>query len=182
MVASVLAFAACDRRPNVEGAWQGNIDCPIPGAATSTTNATYVFYQDGKVSASYAIDFTKPLPQIQDMVTPYEASIAASASVEGSWEYVRDEDDELALSFDLSTLIVDIDPDALVMRANIITDEQSPKIDSLRPQIAGYYKQEVETAIKNNLSVLKLDDVKVKSNRLEFEIRDVDYVFTSMSK
>lgn len=182
LAVSALAFTSCDNRPNVEGTWQGKIDCQIPGASTSSTNATYVFSQDGKVAASYTLDFTTPLPQIQDVVTPYEASVAASASIEGSWQYVKNEDDEIELSFDPSTLVVDIDPDALTMRANIITDEQSPKIDSLRPQIAARYQQDVATAIKANLSDLKLDDVKVKNNRLKFEIKDVDYEFTSMSE
>lgn len=181
-LAAALGLASCDSRPDVAGSWAGEAELPIDGALSSYTRVVYDLNADGTAQASYAIDFSKPLPQSLEIVTPYQASVTASATISGTWQWLADEDDELAMAFDPSTLVVSVDPMALEMRANVITDEQAPVLDSLRPQVASIYQAELEHAIRSHGSALLLDDVKVSGKLLAFEIGHKKYVYNSVSQ
>lgn len=179
--AAVLGLASCDSRPDVAGSWYGEANLPIEGAATTYANVVYDLNADGGAVASYTINFTKALPQSTQIVSPYQTSVSATATINGTWQWLADEDDELALSFDPSTLTVTVDPEALEMRTNVITDEQAPELDSLRPQIANLYCADVENAIRAHASSLVLDDVKADGKQLTFEIGDKKYVYKPIS-
>lgn len=181
VVAAACGLSSCDSRPGVAGSWAGETNLPIDGAATSYTRVVYDLSAEGNAVATYTIDFTKALPQSTQIVSAYQTSISATATINGTWQWLADENDELALAFDASTLSVNIDPEALEMRANVITDEQAPELDSLRPQIAGIYRADVENAIRAHASAFVLDDVKVDGKQLSFEIGDKKYVYNSVS-
>ena len=180
VAAAALGLSSCDSRPDVAGSWAGEADLPIEGAATSYSRVIYDLNADGGAVATYAIDFTKALPQSTQIVSPYQTSVSATATISGTWQWLADEHDELALAFDASTLTVSVDPQALEMRANVITDEQAPDLDSLRPQIASLYQADVENAIRAHASALLLDDVKADGKQLTFEIGDKKYVYNSV--
>lgn len=178
---AAIGLSSCDSRPEVAGSWAGEADLPIEGAATSYTRVVYDLSTDGNAVATYAIDFTKSLPQTTQIVSPYQTSVSATATINGTWQWLADESDELALAFDPSTLNVTIDPQALEMRANVITDEQAPELDSLRPEIARIYQADIENAIRTHASALLLDDVKADGKQLSFEAGHKKYVYTSVS-
>lgn len=178
---AAIGLSSCSSRPDVAGSWAGVTDLNIEGASTSFTRVVYDLNPDGSAAASYAIDFTKALPQSTQIVTPYQTSVSATATISGSWQWLVDENDELALTFDPSTLTVIVDPQALEMRTNVITDEQAPELENLRPQIAGIYQADIENAIRTHASSLLLDDVKADGKQLRFETGNKKYVFTSVS-
>lgn len=179
--AAAFGLSSCGSRADVAGSWAGEASLPIERASTSYARVVYDLSADGGAVATYAIDFTKPLPQSTQIVSPYQTSVSATATISGTWQWLEGEDDELALTFDPSTLDVSVDPQALEMRANVITDEQAPVLDSLRPQVASLYRADIEHAIRAHASALLLDDVKADGKQLTFEISDKKYVYTSVS-
>lgn len=181
VVAAAFGLSSCDRRPDVAGSWAGEASLPVEGASTSYARVIYDLNADGSVMATYDIDFTKPLPQSTQIVSPYQTSVSATATISGTWQWIADEDDELLLTFDPSTLKANVDPHALEMRANVITDEQAPELDSLRPQIAAIYLADIEQSIRSHASSIVLDDVKADGKQLSFEIGDKKYVYSSVS-
>lgn len=180
VAAATFGLSSCDSRPDVAGSWTGEANVPIEGAATSYSRVIYDLNADGGAVATYNIEFTKALPQSTQIMSAYQTSVSATATISGTWQWLADEDDELALAFDASTLTVSVDPQALEMRANVITDEQAPELDSLRPQIASLYQADIEQAIRAHASALLLDDVKADGKQLSFEIGDKKYVYNSV--
>lgn len=178
---AVFGLSSCGSRPDVAGSWAGEAELPIEGASTAYTRVVYDFNADGSAVANYSIEFAKALPQSTQIVTPYQASVSAMATINGTWQWVAGEDDELSLAFDPSTLAVNVDPQALEMRANVITDEQAPELDTLRPQIASLYQADIEQAIRAQASSIILDDVKADGKQLNFEIGDKKYVYKSVT-
>ncbi len=170
-----MGMTSCDTRPNVIGDWQGNIKGEMPGTATSNLTATYSFQRDGSITASYLVNFTEAMAPTDSLISPYQISVSGTALMEGKWQYVDGEDDEIAIVYDMNTLKVQIDPEAVKMQANVITDQQAPDLDSMRPALINRYTHLVENYFKQTPTVV-WDDVKVKKPILRYEIGHVDYL------
>lgn len=170
-----MGMTSCDTRPNVIGDWQGNIKGEMPGTATSNLTATYSFQRDGSITASYLVNFTEAMAPTDSLISPYQISVSGTALMEGKWQYVDGEDDEIAIVYDMNTLKVQIDPEAVKMQANVVTDQQAPDLDSMRPALINRYTHLVENYFKQTPTVV-WDDVKVKKPILRYEIGHVDYL------
>lgn len=176
MAALLLGLTSCDNRPDVTGTWQGTIRQSMPGQ-TQDMMATYDFGKDGKVTASYMINIAEPLPPTDGIVNAYQVNVSGMASVQGVWKYVDGENDEIMLAFDPTTLDVGIDPDAVEYRDNLLTSQQEPALETLKPTIVEYYKQRILSEMRSAHMNQLLDDVEVKGQLLTFELNNVDYTF-----
>ena len=172
----LLALSSCDNRPNVLGSWQGTMRQSVPGQ-TQDMIVTYNFAKDGTIAATYMINIAEPLPPVDSIVNAYQMNVSAMASMNGVWQYVKHEDDEISLAFDPNTINVTIDPEAVVYKANIITAQQEPALEALKPVILDHYKQLVYDEMRRAQMNQLLEDVDVKSPVLTFEMNDVDYTF-----
>lgn len=85
----------------------------------------------------------------------------------------------MAVILDISTLTVNVDPDAVTINNSILNGETAPQIDSMKPAVISTIAESMKRALATRYTSLRrLDDVKVKGPLLKFEIGKTDYVFT----
>lgn len=183
---AVAAMASCSKTPEFLGQWVSSapvsLKGEIPAASQATAQLTFDFStgterKSGPVMLTSDIDLTQPVSGDSSFVSPYEVSVAATASVNGTWTYASDDDDELVLSFDMSTLNVVVDPHGVTFSQNLLTGTQQPVLDSLTTVTAERWKAQVKGAVTQQLSRFSMvDDVEVSDNRnvLTFEVRGDD--------
>lgn len=176
---AALGLSSCDVRPKVQGAWQGEVTQNMPGDVRSML-ATYTFEKDGSATASYLWNIAQPLQQTDSIVAAYEVSISGTASMSGTWRYAHDEDDEVVITFDPASVQVNVDPDGVQYRENMLTGTQAPALEDLKPAIAEKYGEMIRQDFTANGLTLRLDDIEIKGQTMKFEINDVDYFFKKL--
>lgn len=176
-VAALVSFTSCDNRPNPAGEWSGTVTDNVPGEQ-NTMDVTLNFDKDGSVQATYVITAVEDLNGNDSILTPFQASVTASVSQSGVWQYVDGEDDEILVKFDKNSINVDISPDMVEYRVNELTGQEVPDMQALTPAVIAKYKGAYKDDFARRNATLLLDDVKVKANMLKFEIGKTDYVFT----
>ena len=184
---AVLAMSSCSNNDDFVGTWQTkqplDISRQIPAAASATSNVTITFGPDtdgkgGEVVYTSEIQGTQSVDENPGVVTGYEVSVSAIASVSGTWSYEPGKDDDLLITFDRNTIKVNVDPAGVIFRQNVVTDAQEPVTDSLTQATAAMWERQVEAAFREELGrYSRLDDVKVKNDNnsgpvLKFEIEN----------
>lgn len=184
--AGALLITACSGNNRFIGSWTASapvsIAAELPAASSANALVSFDFQpaQTGNSNGTflYSAVIEASQPVVPDSVAPadapYEVSVAATASVNGTW--TRHDDDELLLSFDMSTVKVDVDPSGVTFSQNMLTGAQQPAVDSLTTRTAAVWSRQIESAVKTSLrQYSKLDDIKVSSDGtvLSFEIKDV---------
>lgn len=181
-VAATAAMASCSGKPEFIGEWTSaspeNITASIPAASRATSQLTLDFAEsnadkkEGQVTLSSVIDLTQPVQPDSNIVEPYEVSVAATATVNGSW--FRADDDELVLSFDMSSMNVAVDPHGVSFSANVLTGSQQPMLDSLTAVTMERWKGEITRAFGEHMAQFgMIEDVEVSDGRnvLTFEVK-----------
>lgn len=176
-IATLVSVTSCDNRPNPAGEWSGTVTENVPGEQ-KTMDVTLAFAQDGSLMATYVITTVEDLPGNDSIVTPYQASVTASVSQSGTWQYVDGEDDEILITFDKNSIKVDIAPDKVEYRVNQLTGQESSGLEALTPALINKYSQVLRTDFAQRNGTMLMEDVDVKANMLKFEIGKHDYVFT----
>ena len=184
-VAVIATLGSCSRTPHFLGKWISampeNITEDVSNVARATSQLSMEFSQGkasaatGVVTLSSVIDITQPVNGDSSFVEPYEVSIAATANISGVWAFAGDSDDDLVLSFDMSTLDVDVDPHGVSFSQNLLTGAQRPTIDSLTSVTVNLWKHELHNVLLARLTHFSmLDDVEVNKdgNLLTFEIKN----------
>ena len=108
----------------------------------------------------------------------YEVSVAATASIAGTWRAI--DDDEIDVSLDFSSLNVEVDPSQVALVSNPLTGGEYAQTDSVKPQLAEYYRSEITRQLQAYYGAWnRFDDVKVDKpgTTMSLEISDRDYVF-----
>lgn len=114
---------------------------------------------------------------VGDQAEPVSLTASAKSLVSGTWTAI--DDDEVAVILDISTLTVNVDPDAVTINNSILNGETAPQIDSMKPAVISTIAESMKRALATRYTSLRrLDDVKVKGPLLKFEIGKTDYVFT----
>lgn len=188
VLASAVALAAasvsCSKSNDFIGTWTSdvpdNIVADVPAATRATSTVTISFMEQpgskdsGPVALTSVIDASQPVSAIDSLgvAQPYEANIAATANLGGTW--MREDDDDLILNFDLNTLQVNVDNNSVTFSQNILTNAQQPVIDSMTNATAAQWKAQLATAVKKQFArYRKLDDVELrKDGSLRFEIEN----------
>lgn len=182
-----LAVTSCSHKDKFIGTWtaltQTDITDQVPAASTASLITTLQFMPAGADNApgtaclSGIIDITQPVnPAYGSFDQPYEVSIAATASVCGTWHYKGDDDDELLLSLDLKSINVSVDPAGVTYTENILTGKQQPQLDSLTAATASQWKSILETAMRKEFARYNvIDDIDVnRDGILSLEIKSLD--------
>lgn len=182
-VACLLGLVSCDNRENVEGQWQSSaVKLNLSNTSTSSAYLSYVFNKDGSVTLSSDIDITEPLePITTDSIVPYQVSVSAVASINGSWQYAKGENDEVVILFDDESFNISIDPDAVEFAVNNASGAQAPQMVDMKQAVIDRYKAFLSPEIRALFTKFgRLDDIKVDKNFLNCEIDDTDYIFRSV--
>ena len=189
---AALALVSCNDNARlaseVQGTWTGTPENFTDNSVvTATILETFDFVSDGTVIAKGShggsvvivgmITASTQVVADAGLVEPLSLTATAKSTISGTWTVI--DDDEIALSLNLQSLAVDVDPSTLVVEGNVLTGNDTPKIDSIRPSVAATIGASMKRALENRYASFRhLDDVKVKGPLLKFEIGKMDCVFT----
>ncbi len=181
--AGSLLLTSCDNREKIEGAWESSLmKLDVPGTATSTSTLSYVFNQDGSVTLSSDINLTEPInKQVDEIDLAYQVSVSATASIQGTWQYAQDENDEVVITLDDNSFTLNIDPEAVTFSQNLLDGQQAPETETMKQQVIEKYNALLTPTAKAYFARFgRLDDIKVQKNLLNCEIAGSDYIFRAI--
>lgn len=195
---SLLAFGSilltsCDKRPDISGVWVGTpvrID-NISAADQANATMTFVFTSDsvskpdcGVVSVSALIDADQAVSSDDSFIdSPYEVSVAATATIDGRWTYEDRDDDDIIIALDPQTMKVRVDPHGVTFSNNILTGSQQPVVDSLSNATAEAWTKSISTAMSAKFhNISKISDIKINNGIMSCEINDRDYTFRKVNE
>lgn len=182
----IIAVSACSRYERFAGQWQGNPErlIAVNGASDATATVTLDFAPDqgkkgvGTVNISAVVDVDQAVRGVGEaIVQPYEASVSATASITG--RYAAEDDDDLVVSFDPTSMEVMIDPSGVTFSENAISGMQQPTLDSLSAATAEHWRAALTPAIREVFNrYRKIEDIKIHhDNIMSCEVADRDYTF-----
>ena len=184
----IIAVTACSRDERLAGTWQGNPEklIAVNGASDASTTVTLDFVPDqgrkgtGTLNISAVINAEQAVKGAVDaVVEPYEASVAATASITGRYAVEDRDDDDLVVSFDPTSMDVNIDPSGVTFSENAITGMQQPTLDSLSRATSQHWRTALTPAIREVFNrYRRIEDIKVHhDNIMSCEVADRDYTF-----
>lgn len=185
--AGLLFLTACSGTSslakNIEGSWSGTPKSLSTDIAGSTSIVEIISFLPGDIKDGGNFDVTAMISAtgsvrgMDGTLLPYNLTASASATAQGSWRAI--DDDEIAINIDPSTINVAVDPDALVFNNNMITCTEEATLDSIRPDVMNLLEHRIKRDVMTRfMSIKHLDDVKVKSDLLRFEIDDDHYTLS----
>lgn len=192
-----VIFSACDSKPDVEGTWVGTMQQLSPtgqegvtGPLVNSSVVTRIQFLpmpsdsiDGKIVLMSDISAQDEIAEYNgvSLDVPYEVSVAASSSIEGTYKFA--DDDDIAIFLDNSTLQVTIDPKAVKFTSNALTGQQNPEIENLREGQYWRFNSDIMANMRLVYSKYQnLSDVKIKDNILSCEVSDRDMTFRKVGQ
>lgn len=188
VLVALLSFAtvtSCSRTEIFAGEWQGQPErMDVPDASNATATMTIDFAPtdgragSGNVLLSAVIDVQQPVTADNPFNIAYETSVAATASVAGHYITPEGEDDEVIITFDPSSLQVNVDRSGVTYSNNILTGIPSAQLDSLTAATADHWRVILTPAIRDIFNrYATIDDIEVHGNDvLKCEMDHKDYV------
>lgn len=188
VLGTITAVSSCSKYDRFSGTWQSTPErlTSIPDAADATSTMTIDFAPDvrdtkqGVADFSAVIEITKALPASPDILdSPYETNITATASINARYVFEKGDDDDIILSFDPSTLKVNVDPAGVTFSENMLSQTERPVIDSLTTAVADEWRVTITAAIREEfMKYKKIEDIKVHHGDMmscEVEHRDLTF-------
>lgn len=174
----------------IPGTWQGTPETFSDNSAiTATIIDTYEFLPaamtanetlSGSVTVTGMVNTTTQIVGDSALIEPLGLSASARTSISGTWTVV--DDDEIALSLDPQSLVVEVDPDAVVANNNPLA-LSSPAVDSIRPDLCKTIEHGIRVALTARYASMRhMDDVKVKGSLLKYEYNHEDFVLTKQTE
>lgn len=174
----------------IPGTWQGTPETFSDNSAiTATIIDTYEFLPaamtanetlSGSVTVTGMVNTTTQIVGDSALIEPLGLSASARTSISGTWTVV--DDDEIALSLDPQSLVVEVDPDAVVANNNPLA-LSSPAVDSIRPDLCKTIEHGIRVALTARYASMRhMDDVKVKGALLKYEYNHEDFVLTKQTE
>lgn len=175
MICAVALLTGCETASRLakkaEGDWSGN---PVRFSKKTDINGEFTpvfrFIRNGsskggdlELSAQIAVMMPVNAPIDSLGTSAVSATAAGIATVRGSW-YATD-DDEIDLRFDMSTIVVNMDPDVQFELANIWASSDTP-VERIVPEAVkkAFVKQMTDGMTYTLQRLDELDDVKVNNN------------------
>lgn len=182
-----VSFCSCSKDAKFIGVWTAStptdITTSVPAATTASalTSVTFVKTGDnarsGSIAISSIINAQQPLmANPVSMNEPYEVSIAATASIAGTWMLEKDSDDDVIVNLDPSSLKVNVDKNGVTFTSNVLTGAQQPVIDSLTNATAAQWQLQLTDAMRREFGRFnKIDDIDVhKDGTMTLETENPD--------
>lgn len=184
--ATACMLVSCDEEAKLaselEGSWSGApITISNDAAGLVTGVDTYVFTKtdskEGTVDLATMLSMSSALPEDSAIVQPYSKTVSAKAVATGTW--VVTDDDEVNISIDSNSITVSVDPDAVELETSLLTGAEAPVVDSLSSCETARVGAQLRTQIVSHYSSIKmLDDIKIKANKLIYEIGKTKFVMS----
>ena len=171
-VGEAVTLTYCSNQAKFIGAWTAvnptDITHQLPGATNATSRVTIDFV-DNLQKTGGAVILTSDINVMRTIDAdslsqglPYEVKIAAKASVDGTWSYDVDDNDDLLLALDLSKLKIDIDKSGVTFTKPSATVVPQAHLDSLAESYIEIWKRDLTGAISGDLSrYTVIDDMEM---------------------
>lgn len=118
---------------------------------------------DLTVSANLSVTLPVNAPIDSLGTTAVSATAAGTASVRGTWRAT--DDDEIELTYDMSTLVVNFDPDVQFELANIWASTDVPTERSVSTAVKNAFVKKMTEGMTSSLHNLDdIDDISIKDN------------------
>lgn len=191
-LAIMLGLSSCNENARLakelHGSWTGTPENETDNTAiTATLIETYTFSDavlplkkgvyGGNISITGLISCTTQMLGDSTMTGPVTLTASAVSTINGTWTVI--DDDEVSVMLNLGSLSVNMDPESVKVTNNVITNNDIPSIEKLKPGISNTLLDGIrQTLAMRYASIRQLDDIKVKGPQLKFEIGETDYLFT----
>ncbi|MDE6628600.1 MAG: hypothetical protein K2K36_04445, partial [Muribaculaceae bacterium] len=120
------------------------------------------------------------MPFNDSIVTPLQISASGTAPITGV--YQAKDDDELLISLDVTSMSVSVDPDAVALNYNVLTENSAASVDQLKPGATVLATQQINRAAQNAFSnITQIDDIRIRGNVMSCDINKHDLVFSKVS-
>ncbi|MDE6644030.1 MAG: hypothetical protein K2K27_08025 [Muribaculaceae bacterium] len=127
----------------------------------------------GTLTMSGLISVNSTVPQGDGIESPISYTASGVATIQGEWTV--DDDDEIKIFLDGTTMKIDVDPDGVVLDYNVLTGTSTPDTTAIKPVLAGMVKKAISTGVETKFfNAKKIDDIKIKDNIMSCEIDDYD--------
>ncbi|MBO4941989.1 MAG: hypothetical protein J6C95_00995 [Muribaculaceae bacterium] len=193
VLGAMTAISSCSKTDYVAGLWQGNpehiVSIPSASDATSTITIDFAPRSDkkgqGQVDLNAVIEVQQAVVgSLVDMQSPYQANITATASISGYYAPEKGEDDDFILSFDASSLKVNVDPSGVVFVNDAVSNMERPVLDSLTTATADQWRVILTKVMREEFyKFSRIEDVEVHHNdMMSMEIDNHDKVFRRIAQ
>lgn len=186
LAAASLLFSSCDNKEKLSkalnGVWAGAPEqITDTGAAKASMIRSFEFTPtgnsgEGNVTMTVFITVENTMPASDSIVTPLTITATGSATLTGVYQATND--DEIKVNLDASLPTVDVDPDAVQLNYNVLTDASASNVTALKSGAEILVRQQVSHAAQKVFSDLtEIDDIKISRNLMSCEINHKDLTF-----
>lgn len=190
VIAAALSFNACDSASSLArdltGAWSGTPERLFDADASSGTMIeTFSFAagdtidNGGQFTVSALMSVTGALSGAEGITVPVSVTASGYAMITGTWQAISA--DRVKLLLDESSLMVKVDPDAVVINADMFTGTSAPaNMATLKPQLAESIAAQLRHAVSGRYRPeMTMTGVSVKDGTtLRFKIDKSSYTFS----
>lgn len=187
ILACVLGLTSCDESArlakSIAGTWSGAPEQLVNEVGMQATMVETVAFEcdstsrGGGVVISSMVSVTQSIPSDSALVEPFSMTASVKSYIMGKWQAI--DDDEVMVQLDPTSMVVDVDPDAVILTANVLTGATASGTETLKSHAIELVKSKLTVALQSHYFAMRhLDDVKVKDgSTLKFEVGKTDYVF-----
>ena len=178
VVAGTILFTTACESPSrlaskIEGIWSGSserFDKQVVGDGTYTP--VYEFSRsdnrpEGTVTLSAQVSITMPInSQVNaEGTAPVSATAAALATVSGYW--IADDEDEVKIAFDASTLAITMDPDVQIAIADVYTAFDTDSVATVPAPVMKAFREQVNRGMNAVISrTHEFDDIRFPADAI----------------
>ncbi len=181
-----LLAASCSSKDKLaeelNGTWSSAPEQIANSGATRTTMVRVIEFNnnggspEGAVTMTALITVDNVMAAGDSISVPLTITASGAATITGVFQ--AKDDDELLINLDYSSLQVSVDPQAVQLNYNLLTQESSSRLEALRPgalRLATQQIQQSATSVFSNLT--EIEDIKIDNNLMSCEIGHKDLTF-----
>lgn len=188
---SIFAISSCDSKQklseNLSGVWSGQEEQLTNTEAAHASMVRMLQFTptgtqgEGDFTMTAYITVDNTMPANDSIVTPLSITASGTATITGVYQ-VKD-DDELMINLDASSLAVNVDPEAVELKYNVLTQQSGSELETLKPAAAVLVNQQIEHAARSAFSnITEIDDIHISGSMMKCEIGHSDLTFRRQSE
>lgn len=186
IVMASLSLTSCNERQKLSqelsGSWSGQPETLTDTSAARATMTRILAFTptgdagEGDVTITAMITVENTMPATDSIVTPLTITASGVATITGV--YQAKDDDDIIINLDTSSLTVNVDPDAVQMNYDILSQNDDATMAKLRGAAAILADQQINHAARVSLlNLATIEDIHVNNNLMKCEIGNRDIVF-----
>lgn len=173
--AMMIGLASCNEKSKLAdrltGFWTSSPEriATNDSRATTTVTTSLTFINDessntgGDITGGVEFTILTGTEAQAAMIQPISITANGKASISGRWEAI--DDDEIMVTWNYSTLKVDIDPEAVEMEYNVMDQASSPVDIALKSQLVKSITATMTTALSTEtFRSGKIDDIEFSNS------------------